>query len=55
MTTDSMLLHNSYINVTIAVILSPNLSLYDLPKPKYKNAILAPEGVFREISQQASE
>ena len=55
MTIDPMLLHISFINVTIAVILSPNSSLYDLPKPKYKNAILAPEGVFREISLQASE
>ena len=32
-----MLLHKSYINVTIANILLCSLSLYDLPGPKCKN------------------
>ena len=32
-----MLLHNLYINVTIAVILLYSKSLYDLPKPRYQN------------------
>ena len=43
MTKDPMLLHNLYINETIAVILSPKLSLHDLSKPKYKNTMLTPE------------
>ena len=49
MTIDPMLLHNLYINVTIAVILSPKFSLHDLPKPKYKNTILAPEGYLEKL------
>ena len=32
-----MLLHNLYINVTIAVILLYSKSLYDLLKPRYQN------------------
>ena len=32
-----MLLHNLYINVTIAIILLYSKSLYDLPKPRYQN------------------
>ena len=30
------------INLTIAVILSPNLTLYDLQKPRYRYHVIAP-------------
>ena len=49
MTIDPMLLHNLYINVAIAVISSPEFILHDLPKPKYKNMILAPEGYLEKL------
>ena len=55
MTIDPMLLHNLYINVAIAVILSPKFSLHDLPKPKYKKYDIGAWGVFRKIALQASE
>ena len=41
-----MLLHSSNINVAIAVILMYRKSLYDLPGPKCKNAILQLAGVL---------
>ena len=44
-----MLLHKFHLNVTIAVILSPKFSIHDLPKPKYKNKILAPEGHLEKL------
>ena len=41
-----MLLHNSDINMAIAVILMYEKSLYDLPGLKYKNAILQLAGAL---------
>ena len=39
-----MLLHNLYINVTIAVLLPYRKSLYDLQKPKYKHPTFVLKG-----------
>ena len=41
-----MLLHNSNINVAIAIILLYEKSFYDLPGPKCKNAILQLAGAL---------
>ena len=48
-----MLLHNSYINVAIAVILLYRKSLYDLQEPRYKNLIFVPEGYLEVLPCRA--
>ena len=50
-----MLLHNLYINVTIAHILVYRKCLYDLPEPTYDfSDILAKKSVFADFLEKTS-